>query len=175
MRVSVAVVALLLVTAAARADSPPPPEEPFVESYRNTTLAMDGVGMGLTALGLGGNVEVLALIGLPLYLVGPPLMHVSNGRPRRAVASVGMRVGLPLLGLVIGDSIPRDCGDTGDCNTSPSSGVLIGVGAGLVVASALDAIFLAEGDAPAAKLKTTWRPVAHSTRGGFALGIAGQF
>ena len=112
---------------------------------------------------------------MPLYVIGPPLMHVSNGRPRRALASVGMRVGLPLIGLAIGDSIPRDCGDTGDCMSAPSTGLLIGLGAGIVVASAVDAIFLADGDAPATKPKTSWRPVAHSTRGGFALGIAGRF
>jgi hypothetical protein len=173
MRVSVVVVAVALAARTVHADSPPPqaPEEPvLVESYRATTLVMDGVAVVLVAAG-----EDSSLIGIPLYVLGPPIVHMTKGRPGRAVASLAMRVGLPLLGVVIGDSIPQDCGPTGDCMTAPSMNVVIGLGTGIVAASALDAIFLARGDEPSAKLKTSWQPVAHSTRGGFALGIAGQF
>ena len=52
MRVSVVVVVVALAAGVARADSA---EEPVVESYRGTTLAMDGVAIGLTAVGFGDN------------------------------------------------------------------------------------------------------------------------
>ena len=135
---------------------------------------MDVTAAGLVALGVGGKVGVLALMGVPLYLVGPPLMHLSHSRPRTALASVSLRVGLPLLGLVVGDSLPDHC-DEGDCIDSPPMKIVVGMGVGVVAASVIDAVFLAKGDEAPAKTQTSWRPIARPTRGGLALGIAGEF
>jgi hypothetical protein len=79
-----------------------------------------------------------------------------------------MRVGLPLAGVMIGDMLPRDCGPTGDCNRPPAA-IYVGLGAGLVAATAVDAIFLAKGE------DASWTPVATPTRDGLAFGVAGQF
>ncbi|HEY5926891.1 MAG TPA: hypothetical protein VIV11_34630 [Kofleriaceae bacterium] len=174
MRIVVAVV-IALACQRAHANSPlEPPDQPVVASYRGATLAADGVAVGLVAVGIATETNILVLLGVSTYLVVPPLKHVTNERNARAAASVAMRVGLPLLGVLIGDSLPRDCGPTGDC-AGPPLAIYLGLGAGVVAAAALDGIFLAKGDSPPSQPRAAWTPVARPTHGGFALGVAGQF
>jgi len=49
------------------------------------------------------------------YLVAPPLIHVFHGQGTRALASAGMRIGLPLVGYAIAVEGGRSCssGDFG--------------------------------------------------------------
>lgn len=153
--------------------SPEPPDESIVTSYRGSTLAADGVALGVFAGGVATGSGRLALIGASLYVIGAPLVHTTNRRHGRAALSVAMRVGLPLLGFSIADSLPRDCGPTGDCTSAPV-GIYVGLGVGVVVASMLDAIVLAKADARSQR-QASWAPVGGPTRGGFALGVTGQF
>lgn len=172
MRVLV-VVAVVLAYQSAEANPPlaEPPAQPAVASYRGATLTADGVSVGLVVLSDLADAESLVWIGISTYVVGAPFVHLTKGRPGRAAASLAMRVGLPALGLVIGDSIPRDCGICG----GPPGAVYLGLAAGVVTASALDAIFLAKGDATPPAVHAGWTPVAGPTRDGFALGVVGHF
>jgi hypothetical protein len=180
MRV-VAAAALIACTAKVATATPPEEgapvssEETVVPSYRNQTLAADGIAVGLIVI--SGAVEngAVAGVGVGVYLVGAPFVHLTKERRGlHALASVAMRVGLPLAGVLIGDRIPQDCGGS-PCMASPPPGVLVGLLAGAVTASALDAIFLAKGDAPKTAPQPGWTPVAAPTQDGFALGVAGQF
>lgn len=172
---AVVAIAIALTCQRAHADSPPPePDRPVVASYRGTTLAFDGIALGLVVAADAADAPFLAVLGAGTYVVGAPIAHMTNQRYGRAAASMAMRVGLPLLGLIIGDNLPRDCGPSGDCNGSPVA-LYLGFAAGVVTASAVDAIFLADGDPKPSQPKATWAPVAGPTRDGFALGIAGQF
>jgi hypothetical protein len=149
------------------------PEPPRVESYRGTALSADGVALGLVAAGIATDGKVLSLLGVSTYVLASPLGHLSHRRYGRAAASVAMRVGLPLLGALIGDGMSRDC--AGDCVDLPA-GMFVAIGAGVVTASAIDALFLARGDARSSSSRSqTWTPVAAPTRGGVALGISGAF
>ena len=161
----------------AAAGQPPtsPVEAPAVASYRGQTLLADGVAVGLFILSAQQEEATIGGIGIAVYLVGAPLVHLTKPhRGTHALASLAMRAGLPLLGVLIGDAIPRDCGRS-PCMGAPSGGVMVGLLGGIVAASALDAIVLAKGDAPKKTPQASWTPVAGPTRGGVALGVAGQF
>ena len=151
-----------------------PSDESVVPSYRGSTLASDGVAVGALAIGVAARADFMAVLGLATYVVGAPAMHLTNQRYGRAAASVAMRVGLPLLGAVIGDSLPRDCGPSGDC-MGPPAALFLGLAAGGIAAMAIDTIFLAKGDPHPSQPQLAWRPVAGTTRDGLAIGIAGQF
>jgi hypothetical protein len=167
------VVVALIILAGQRAHAEAPEPDEAVASYRTTTLKPDGVALGLAVAGIATSESSLGFLGAGTYAVGAPLVHLTKQRYGRALASVALRVGLPLLGVLIGDSIPRDC-PAGDCMTG-SRAVGIGFGAGVVTAIALDTIFLAQGDPPPRRPQTAWSPVAAPTRGGLALGVAGEF
>ena len=175
MRGAGTVVAIAIASTSSAAQPPPEAPEPtVVESYRGSTLATDGIATALIAAGVMTGESSLGGIGAATFVMGAPLWHVSNGRYARAMGSAAMRVSFPLIGLLIGDSLPRDCGPTGDCfamSTSP----FIGLAVGAVAAVALDTIFLSKGDAPPPR-QPRWAPTATPTRdGGLALGIVGAF
>jgi hypothetical protein len=73
------------------------------------------------------------------YLGGAPTLHILHHRPLNAVGSVGLRLALPALGALIGAgaaTCPPAHGDYGNCGTSQA---VVGLGAGIVSASIIDA------------------------------------
>ncbi len=99
-------------------------------------------------------------------------------RPRRAHdLDIGVRLGLPLLGMLAGSQLgPRStvCDDSSSCASDGSSiGVGIGAGLGALAAAALDAGLLArkriiEAAPPLA-------PTIGYHHSGFTVGLAGSF
>lgn len=162
--------------------APATTDEPAVKSYWYQTLAADGLAITFVALaanGHGGDSDSLAKLGIGTYLLGAPLIHVSKGRPGRALGSLAMRVGLPFVGALIGSALEPTykCYDEyDDCGPDGVSGeVVLGAVLGVVGASLIDATVLAKGDAPKAKAQPTWTPTARATHGGVALGLTGTF
>ena len=164
-----------LAGAPAHADTPeplmppaPPPSAPHVESYRGVIIAVDAAAVGLVVVGIATAQPIGPALGLSMYLIGAPVAHLSMKRRGRALASLSLRVAGPMLGVLVGDTLPRSCTDC-----APPPEIFYGMFGGVVVASALDALLLAKGDPepPSA----SWRPVAAPTQDGFALGIAGSF
>jgi hypothetical protein len=85
-----------------------------------------------------------------------PIVHLAHNRPQTALASFGLRVGGIALSAATGVAIafalpPMSFNALGcmDCGPSPNylpqafGGMLIGAGIGWIVASVIDAVFLA--------------------------------
>ncbi|MBT8493115.1 MAG: hypothetical protein KJO07_08655 [Deltaproteobacteria bacterium] len=107
----------------------------------------------------------------PLYLVagaagtwmlGPAIVHLSEGEPLRAGASLGLRVGLPVLAAA------AFSGDRGE-----NSG--LGAALGMGTAMALDWFVLSKKTKRRAKSTARWAPTAAPAEGGATVGLAGSF
>jgi hypothetical protein len=149
---------------------------PGVASYRGQTLLADGIAAGLLIAALSSDDyeqgESLAKLSLGTYALGAPIIHLTKGRSGHALGSVAMRIGFPILGGLLGDSMSKDCYDY-YCGSNDDE-IVLGIFAGAITASALDAIYLAKGDAPK-QPEPAWTPTARATQGGFALGASGRF
>jgi hypothetical protein len=155
-----------VIVLAQLANAEPPglsrPVEPAVDSYRLETDALDALAVALaTSTNTDGPPDYLAVAGMLLYLVGPPLVHVAHGRGARGALSFGMRLGMRYGAAVLGALHDRSHGG--------STGTAVGTVLGIAGAMALDTIYLARGDEPSVV------PVVTPSGRGLALGIAGWF
>lgn len=98
------------------------------------SLTLAAVGAGLSSGSSDGNGTLT--VGALGYLFAPAVIHIAHGRVGMAPASVGVRLFVPLAGLLLGSGTEgcRSPGDSEFC-----SGTLPGLLVGLAVASALDA------------------------------------
>ncbi|HEY5926812.1 MAG TPA: hypothetical protein VIV11_34230 [Kofleriaceae bacterium] len=161
----------------------PPPADEGLPSYRAQTLIADGIAAGLLLVAINednDNSEALAKLSLGTYLFGAPLVHLTKNRSGRALASVTMRIGFPVIGGLLGESMrPKPECDTyyddycQDDLVGPSEEMVVGVILGVLAASVVDSAYLARGEAP--KPQPQWTPTAHASPGGFALGVNGTF
>lgn len=153
----------------------PPPVKPRTESYAHLTLISDGVAAGLIAVGISAMAynetddvspaAFLAVAGLGVYLLGAPLVHgatKNKATPQAGFFSFITRLGLPMLvgGLAYGAS-------------NDASLAVIGASGGMMLASILDAAFLAR----VRVVDTAPRVAPMVTAGpqGFSAGLGGRF
>lgn len=71
-------------------------------------------------------------LAAPGYLVAPPLIHMFHGQNTRALASAGMRIGLPLLGYAIAVEGSQSCSssDLSSCDVGMVVlGFIVGISA----------------------------------------------
>ncbi|HEY5946129.1 MAG TPA: hypothetical protein VIV40_11590 [Kofleriaceae bacterium] len=161
----------------------PTPAKPALKSYRAQTLLADGIAVGLMVVAFdtdnSDTAEALAKLSIGTYAFGAPLVHLTKERSGRALASLTMRIGFPIIGGFLGDSLRAKsncdpyydyCGD----DEGPSGELVLGVLAGIVAASAVDAAYLARGETPK-PAEPSWTPTARATQNGFALGVSGSF
>ena len=158
----------LLVAAPARAwadeasptsplDVPPTAEQSPTQSrwYGYQTLATDGAALAFGGLSAGTDGrtprEIFGTLALGSYLAGAPIVHLSNGHPLKALASLGLRaaapVGAGLVGGIIGAAAATNDGFLGNLGGT-IEGMAIGVMVGAVAASALDAAVIARDTVP---------------------------
>jgi hypothetical protein len=193
------VLALFAAPVAARADAPAPsgsppgaalhlPSPSLVPvprevSYALETLAADGLAAALVggALLLDGPFAgaFLGGPGIVTYALGAPVVHFAKGHHATSVVSLGMRIGAPYLGAMLGNLIgPKDriiCDIGEDCPEPKDStlGRAVGIGVGALAAIVFDARYLAR------KRVLRWvppvAPTASYTRTGFTLGLTGAF
>jgi len=171
MRSAVLVIALAHSAAAEPPGiaAPVPAAAPSSEpSYRLQTATVDGIAIGLTTLAFSTNNDAAGYTGIGTYLLGAPIVHLVHDRPGRAAVSFGLRVALPLAGAAIGD---KQGGCHGDVCDSGQAG--LGLFAGMVAATVIDTLWLAEGDETPAR--ASWSPSVSAGRGGASLGLAGTF
>jgi hypothetical protein len=169
VRSALVIVALARIAAAeppaVATPAPPPPGEP---SYRLHTATVDGIAIGLMTLALSAKNDGAGYLGVGTYLLGSPIVHLAHDHPGRAAGSFGLRVLLPFIGGMIGD---KQAGCHGDVCDSGNAG--LGLFAGMVAATVLDTMWLAEGDE--APPRASWSPAVSAGHAGVSLGVTGSF
>jgi hypothetical protein len=118
--------------------------------YGWQTLSLDGLLLigGVATLQLSASRPDLAetLFWVPVvgFAVGGPTFHLIHREPWRALGSLGLRIGLPVLGGAVGAGLIANCsqtaGDHGNCGLGE---LIVGVAAGVVAASLIDGLALA--------------------------------
>jgi hypothetical protein len=120
--------------------------------YGGTILGVDALAASLMAVGVASSSGGLFLGSGVAFTLGGPIVHGIHRDGGKAVVSLGLRVGLPvvggLVGVFAGASGGEDCeGDM--CQLSGvAAGGAVGLGLGMVAASALDVTFLAYDSPP---------------------------
>jgi hypothetical protein len=157
--------------------------------YGWQTLIADGASVAVTALGAASQIAPVGFMGVGGYLLGAPSVHVAHGNPGRAVGSLLLRAGLPVLGFAAGAAAfhqpdSQACAGREECwNFSGlAEGLALGL-AGIATSVALDAAVFARESAPSAidsdrapsPTKATATPQLGYVRGGAVVGVGGRF
>ena len=146
------------------------------ESYAGSIVLADGLSVVSAALGVGTFMEGEQGLGLALifsgvggYFFAAPAVHWAKVDFGRALASEGVRWGVPIgsgiLGaLVLNATSGRASSDTGDNYIgSAGAGFILGFAVGIPLAMATDAIFLAHRPVNAAR-HTSLLPLSFSVQ-----------
>jgi hypothetical protein len=185
MRAAVALILVALVAHVAHANPPglteptppgmmapvgpaPEPAAPRLKSYGTTTLLVDAAAVGILLLAIEQDDyetgESLAKLAIGTYVFGAPIVHLTKNKAGRALGSAAMRVGFPLIGIAMGLEL----------TDNEDEGAVLGLLAGVVSASLIDAAYIAKGDPPP-KAQPGWAPTASASQNGFAVGVGGRF
>jgi hypothetical protein len=180
MRLVITASILLALASVARAEppglTPPSPvDNSDTGSYRLQTLGFDAAALGLGIAAVKRDSDALLEAAAVAYVGGPALVHLYHHHPGRAAASVALRVGLPLLGALIGlSSVNTSSPDCDECGIGAG---ILGFAIGSITASAIDIGYLSRGEdraAPAAlpppppPSQPLASPEPHEVRVGFA-------
>lgn len=139
--------------------------EPERESYGWQIAIADVAGTVL--LLESGHSRGSANAGLAVYALGGPIVHLAHDQGGRALASVALRVGLPLASAWLwGHCSSRD----DDCDNAGA--VAIGVILGVVSAMVIDATALSH---PVKTTRPAWAPQVTATPRRVSLGVLAQF
>lgn len=175
-------------TVAAAPQGSEPADTPVLKRwYGWETLSLDAAALGLGAMSFAtydGRGTAGALLGsgaLSTYAFGAPAVHLLRDQSGKAVTSLGVRIGLPVLAVGIA-SIGRDSScaeDSADfdavkCRPQQDRMMLAGL-LSVVAASLIDGAFIAW-EPPPAPRKLSLSPVLawNGEKGGVA-GVAGTF
>jgi hypothetical protein len=146
---------------------PASPPQTVDGSYRLQIAAVDAGVIAAFAIGHNnGTVDSLALL---TYVVGAPIVHLVHDQPTSAVESAGLRLGLPLVGILLGSKLAAD--PNYPDSDAPIAGAALGAVVGAVVASALDIGVLAKHET-GPRVGPAIAPTAH---GGMTFGLSGSF
>ncbi len=143
-------IALVLVLGSALAS----PREARAEWYGAGMIAVDAGSWALTIGGAAGENPAVALTGVGVGIFGSPLFHLDRKNYGRLGASIGLRLGGPLIGFAIGKGGGSD-DDHGGPAVLSGLGALGGAVIGLLVAQVIDIAVIARDDgddAPAARM-----------------------
>ncbi|MEO7731152.1 MAG: hypothetical protein ABIY55_09290 [Kofleriaceae bacterium] len=106
------------------------------------------------------------------WIASGAMVHAAHGKYGRSIASLGLRVVLPLVGALAGSSSARGC-------TSEFCGLDELVVGGLIGAGVAELIDLGmatdEHEIAPPKRSKSWAPVASIRHSGTTLGIAARF
>lgn len=180
----------------ARAPEPAPQQapgeapEPEYDDYRMALLAIDVVAVSATVAGLvmseNGREDTgsyLIVGGLGVYAFGSPIVHLAHGQPKRSFWSLGLRVGVPIIGFLIGYSAATQCGSNDAvCYTGLIFGGSLLFG-GPVAAMILDDGFIGKVPKPrpgetalrTPSLELGMRPIVDLEKGTLGLSLVGAF
>lgn len=112
--------------------------------YGGQTLAADGVALLLVVAGAalagssgsGGSAGgAVAILGLATYVLGGPIVHFAHRNVNGGFGSLGLRVGVPIVGGAIGCAADDNSGMFG-CLGGAAAGVALGILAAVIIDSA---------------------------------------
>jgi hypothetical protein len=118
----------------------------FADDYGWKVASTDAAGLALTLGSLhvgGGQAEdAMAFFGVTTMIVGGPVVHAVNGGGWKVAKSLGLRIGLTMVGAMLGPVMwgDNDCGLNLDACFEP---IVLGAEIGGLTAMALDATLLA--------------------------------
>lgn len=151
--------------------------------YGWQVLVADGASLIVLPIGAGvSQSEILGFAALGGYLLAPPIMHGARGRWGIAAASLGLRLGVPTVGLLLGAAVDSESCRGGDFCVE--AGAALGFVAGILGAVALDASLLsfekvdvdAASDDRAKRRGFAFTPTFTPRKdGGFAFGLGATF
>lgn len=149
------------------------PERTVRQSYATETLAADGTALAM--VGVGFAAPTLWLLGGGIYLLGAPVVHLGHARPLTALASLGLRMTIPMIaGLSFSKGEIDDCGEDALC--LPKVEFVAGFAVGMGFAMLIDATKLANEEVPVrAAAGTSITPFANVTRTSASAGLGGVF
>ncbi len=131
-------------TSADTASTSSPPNRVW---YGGPILGFDALAVALVMAGAASESGAVLVSSGLVYIAGGPVVHGTHHNGGKAVASLGLRVGLPFLGGLVGvhaGSSSRN-GCSGEmCGLGGAvAGGALGVGVGMIAASAIDISLLA--------------------------------
>lgn len=151
---SAAALATLLVATSAAADAVPqaaPQVTPQSDHvwYGWQPLLGDLAGAGIFIAGAARGNAGIEIVGVLVFPVAAPVIHLEHGHPYRALGSLVLRVGAPVGGLFLGAQVEgRNCtrSDEGPCGLA---GAVLGSLIGLLTAVVIDDGLLSWDEKPA--------------------------
>ena len=151
--------------------------------YGWQTLIADGTSLIVLPV-VAGATQSEALLGMAVggYFLAPPIIHAVHGRWGMTFASLGIRLGLPTVGILLGAAVDQDSCRDFCLPVGAAIGFLVGVGGAVTIDAALfsdEKIDTDERDAAAARAKRrgfSWTPVLGPRKeGGFDVGLGATF
>jgi hypothetical protein len=148
----------------APAASPEPdavPVPPGRTWYGWQILAVDGGSLALILAGAGSqSTQFITDLGLLGYVAGGPTVHWAHGNVGKGFGSLGLRLGLPLGGLLLGVAMAGGSCGTGNSCDNAILDIVLGFGIGFIAAPIIDVAALAYDDAPPKTPSATLRAPA---------------
>ncbi len=165
--------------------TPAPFAEPAVTTrtidYHWMTVVTDVSAAGLILMALPMQSGTPAGLGMGTYALGAPIVHWAHGNVGRGFASLGLRLGAPFAGGVVGAAVAchssgsdHDVSGLGDgyrCASGIALGSLLGLGAGLVI----DHGVLPSTKTVAEPKAVSWSPTIAPSKEGMTLGMVGTW
>jgi hypothetical protein len=158
---------------------PPPSEELVYEPSYRWQLALVDIG-SVVLLFSGSDAGVTG--GLAAYTFLAPTIHLAHDEGWRAAGSLGLRLGMPVLGALAGIMIgaaqkPSGCDDGFDCDSEDAVfvGLALGALAGMAVAMVIDDVIIAKPRLTHKHTSLVVAPRVNVTPQQTTFGLAGSF
>ena len=164
--------------ATAPVEEPASAREIHTHWYGWQTLLVDAGGLAMMSIGANARSTNLTAIGIGVYALGPPLVHMGQGRPAMAITDLGLRAIAPVVMggtfLLLGGASDSEC--RSGCYLAVI-GLEVGVLLGGAAAIAIDASVIARERVvtPPKTASVRWSPTLAPQRGGGTLGAVGAF
>jgi hypothetical protein len=141
-------------------------------SYRWETALADTATIVVGIAASKSNASGVFVAG---YLLGGPLVHLANDHAGRAATSLGLRLGLPLLGLLVGAEIGHSQCDADCDNDADIALAALGTLTGMIAASAIDIGYLSRGETITHTSPSFGPTLSTGPNNSVRLGIGGTF
>jgi hypothetical protein len=115
----------------------------------------------------GGTLAAFGLLG---YELAPGILHFVHRNPGRGFASMGIRLGMPLAGAILGATLASNC----NSNRCEEGGAVLGILLGMGGAIAIDAAVFAYADPKHPDRRFALRPMVSVTPRGGWVGLGGS-